>query len=148
MIQHKTTIAIISKSGRFDSSDSYLLVKRANRPNRGYWAPPGGHFDAGETPLQAALRECKEEVGSVKLERRMLFSFVHDAYIGHRHRAYVFRGTPSGRIRAGSDAARAGWFTLHQMAGMNVTHYTNLVFNRLFPKLSYMFKQGKLIFLS
>lgn len=28
----------------------------------GLWIPPGGHIDRGETPRQAAVRECKEEL--------------------------------------------------------------------------------------
>lgn len=37
-----------------------LLVKQKNR---GYWTPPGGLVDEGETSKEACLRETKEEVG-------------------------------------------------------------------------------------
>jgi 8-oxo-dGTP pyrophosphatase MutT (NUDIX family) len=42
-----------------------LLTRRAERLNNhaGQWALPGGRIDAGETPLEAALREMEEEVG-------------------------------------------------------------------------------------
>ncbi len=40
-----------------------LVVKRAEEPNRGLWAFPGGRVEVGETPMQAAVRETKEEVG-------------------------------------------------------------------------------------
>lgn len=29
----------------------------------GCWAPPGGHLEPGETPREAAVRECAEELG-------------------------------------------------------------------------------------
>ena len=42
-----------------------MLTKRAAglRAHRGQWALPGGRCDAGETPIQAALRELHEELG-------------------------------------------------------------------------------------
>lgn len=29
----------------------------------GFYAPPGGHIELNEDPIEAAVRECKEEVG-------------------------------------------------------------------------------------
>jgi 8-oxo-dGTP pyrophosphatase MutT (NUDIX family) len=42
-----------------------LLTLRAShlRAHRGQWALPGGRCDAGETPVEAALRELDEELG-------------------------------------------------------------------------------------
>jgi 8-oxo-dGTP pyrophosphatase MutT (NUDIX family) len=42
-----------------------ILTRRAGhlRSHPGQWAFPGGRIDAGETPVQAALREMREEVG-------------------------------------------------------------------------------------
>ena len=44
---------------------AFLLCRRASRLNRhaGQWALPGGRVDAGETALDAALRELDEELG-------------------------------------------------------------------------------------
>jgi len=44
---------------------AFLLTRRASRMNNhpGQWAFPGGRLDAGETALQAAIRECEEEIG-------------------------------------------------------------------------------------
>ncbi|MCX4489780.1 NUDIX hydrolase [Streptomyces anulatus] len=40
-----------------------LLIQRRWAPHAGSWALPGGHVDAGEASLQAAVRELKEETG-------------------------------------------------------------------------------------
>lgn len=40
-----------------------LLVKRINDPGQGLWSLPAGFIDAGEDPLEAAVRECLEETG-------------------------------------------------------------------------------------
>ena len=48
-----------------NSKGEFLIQKRSpnkkNFPNM--WSQTGGAVDAGETTLQAALRECKEELG-------------------------------------------------------------------------------------
>jgi len=43
----------------------FVLTRRAGGLNRhaGQWALPGGRLDPGETPEDAARRECAEEVG-------------------------------------------------------------------------------------
>jgi 8-oxo-dGTP pyrophosphatase MutT (NUDIX family) len=50
-----------------DGSDetALLLTRRASglRSHRAQWALPGGRCDAGETQIQSALRELREELG-------------------------------------------------------------------------------------
>jgi 8-oxo-dGTP diphosphatase len=43
--------------------DKVLLVKRAKPPNEGQWALPGGKQQLGETIMEAAVREAREETG-------------------------------------------------------------------------------------
>jgi 8-oxo-dGTP pyrophosphatase MutT (NUDIX family) len=49
---------------RFPRSIKYLLIKH----KKGHWAFPKGHADKGETKLEAAHRELKEETGIVKIQ--------------------------------------------------------------------------------
>jgi len=48
-----------------ESEASFVITRRAPRmkSHAGQWALPGGRLDAGETSVEAALRETREEVG-------------------------------------------------------------------------------------
>jgi ADP-ribose pyrophosphatase YjhB (NUDIX family) len=120
---HDTASILIEKEGRF------LLIRRGKPPEKGFWAVPGGHVDAGESPYETACRESSEEVGEAMIEKKPFFVFVHDVGIGHRHRAYIFKGSLTGQPQAGSDAAEARWFSIEDMKKVELTHYTKRIFN-------------------
>lgn len=62
-----------------DDKGKFLMQKRSKEKERyvGKWSQTGGAVDEGETPLQGALRECKEEIGLDidKDEIELIFSF-------------------------------------------------------------------------
>jgi protein-S-isoprenylcysteine O-methyltransferase Ste14/8-oxo-dGTP pyrophosphatase MutT (NUDIX family) len=40
-----------------------LLLRRNSEPNRGLWVAPGGKMEHGESPVECAVREMREETG-------------------------------------------------------------------------------------
>lgn len=40
-----------------------VLIRRAKPPLQGYWAPPAGHVEVGESVPEATIREVREETG-------------------------------------------------------------------------------------
>jgi 8-oxo-dGTP pyrophosphatase MutT (NUDIX family) len=62
----KRAAVAIALTGADDADETALLLtRRASglRAHRAQWALPGGRCDAGETQVQAALRELHEELG-------------------------------------------------------------------------------------
>lgn len=66
--------------------DKVLLCKRAIAPRDGYWTLPAGFLENGETSLQGALRECREEASAAVLNP-VLAGFYD---IPHISQVYVF----------------------------------------------------------
>ena len=61
----RAAVAVALTAAGEGDETALLLTLRAShlRAHRGQWALPGGRCDAGETPVEAALRELDEELG-------------------------------------------------------------------------------------
>ena len=68
-IEFVSTCIIIRKNN--DTSE-VLLVKRASKPNKNKWCVPGGHIEDDEQPVEAAIREIKEET-DINLNKNNLY---------------------------------------------------------------------------
>ena len=57
--KHMVSLLLIAKDKKF------LLLKRTDNGHKfsGYWGLPGGSVEKDETPLDAVIREVKEEIG-------------------------------------------------------------------------------------
>ena len=60
----RAAVAVALTAAGEGDDTALLLTLRAShlRAHRGQWALPGGRCDAGETPVEAALRELDEEL--------------------------------------------------------------------------------------
>ena len=61
---------------QFPRSVKYLLIKH----RKGHWSFPKGHADKGETKLETALRELKEETGVTKIQLLKKTVLLKEAY--------------------------------------------------------------------
>jgi len=61
----RAAVAITLTGADKAGETAFLLTRRASglRAHRAQWALPGGRCDAGETEVQSALRELREELG-------------------------------------------------------------------------------------
>jgi len=86
----RETVAVAILKG-----DSLLLLRRSMTETKvpGSWEMPGGGIDPGETPEQAALRECQEEAGIVPNLVGELAVISTDSRILHVFVAFGYTGT-------------------------------------------------------
>lgn len=114
-----------------------LLVKRANPPGVGLWSIPGGVVKLGEPLLRAAVRELEEETGIVG--RPLGVVNVDEAIItdddGRVKYNYllitVLVDHISGEPRPSSDALDAGFFTVQDALGLELTESTRGLFGKI-----------------
>jgi 8-oxo-dGTP pyrophosphatase MutT (NUDIX family) len=83
-----------------DNEGRILLLHRIERSSQGNrWGIPGGKLKVGESPVQAAMRECAEETG-VSLAAEQI-SYLEKVYIREADKDFVYhmveapyRGSP------------------------------------------------------
>ena len=57
------------------TSDGLLVGQRESEPFKGYWECPGGKVEAGESLIEALIREIAEEGDTVVTTARALFDY-------------------------------------------------------------------------
>lgn len=76
-----------------DADGRFVLVRHSY--GRPVWAFPGGSMGRGEPPIEAALREFREELGCDLLEPRLL-AVVEEPYLGATNIVHVVTGRIGG----------------------------------------------------
>lgn len=101
-----------------DDLGRILLVQRGRAPSAGLWSLPGGRIEPGETAVDAAAREVREETGLEVAVGPLLLS----AELAGGYRVQDFAATVvGGELRAGDDASDARWVTEEELARLPLT---------------------------
>ncbi len=92
-----------------------LLINKKRGFGKGNVSAPGGHIEEGETPMEAAIREVKEEVNLEvdDLEYRGLLQFQFDDGMAMKGQVF-FTSTYSGELKE-SDEAKPFWCPLEDL---------------------------------
>jgi 8-oxo-dGTP diphosphatase len=119
-----------------------LLVRRKIAPFAGQFAIPGGFVHEDEDLDQAAKRELQEETGVSDVYLEQLYSFgkpdrdPRDRVITVAYFALI---SADRKLRAGSDAAEADWYSVDDQPSLAFDHAAilNYALERLRNKLEY-----------
>lgn len=104
-IDPKVSAAVMAeKDGRV------LMVKRAMDPGRGSWCFPGGFIEIGETPQEAARRECREESGFEVEITGLVDVYYYEDYRGSGILIMYKGQVADGQATPGDDAEMVGFF--------------------------------------
>ncbi len=101
-----------------------LLVKRARKPFKGYYALPGGFVEYGEKVEDAVIREVKEETG-LDIEISRLFGVYSDPKRdprGHTISIVFEVRRIGGKIKGGDDASYATMRSLSTLPALAFDH--------------------------
>jgi len=105
-----------------EQSGAVLLVRRANDPLRGLWTLPAGFIDAGEDPLEAALRECLEETGLKVHITGLLDVLFGQEHPRGAHILIVYTAQVlSGELTPGDDVDQVAFFGLDDLPPLAFT---------------------------
>lgn len=97
--------------------ENAVLMVRTLSGGLAIWNFPGGGIDADETPLQALVRECREEIGATVNIHEELYlqnSFIHPT-LGYKSvmRYYRISLTDGAQIDYALEGAR--WFAINAL---------------------------------
>ncbi len=100
---HHAVVCFIRKAGKI------LLIIKKRGLGKGKVNGPGGKIDPGETPIQAAIRECEEEVGltPANLSHHCDLHFIFTD--GYSMRGHVFLATDYSGSLTETDEALPFW---------------------------------------
>lgn len=115
MLQQLSTICYL------DNGQQLLLLhrnKKANDIHQGKWVSVGGKFEAGESPIECAIREIKEETGltAKTLKPEGFISFPNFTQDGQDWYSFVYRVTEfEGDLIEDCDEGTLAWVDYDQI---------------------------------
>ncbi len=113
--------ALVSYNGKI------LLVQEQKEKHHGKWNLPGGHLEIGETTLEGALRELKEETGLV-VDMQSTPGVYYNIHVDHTSFRFVYSGKSNTEtVIAGDGIINSRWFSVEEIEQMSDEEFVSVV---------------------
>jgi mutator protein MutT len=135
----------------------YLLLRRSSKVNKpGLWNFPGGNVDDGEEPIDAVVREAREEIG-VSLSKVRSLGIKTNPINGKVSSFFSAKLSNTNKIKINSESSSFGWFTkkkalqldLHPPTEMYLNHElkfrTKMIHSSLFKQITGELENGEIV---
>jgi len=117
-----------------ECNGKYLLMDRINPPPG--FASPAGHIDEGEEPMEAAIRELKEETGIEQMdlefvcEEEIPWNYCKSVTVHHWY-LYKTKVLKEDIVMDKEETKLMGWYTVEEMKEMNLEKVWSYWFKKL-----------------
>lgn len=101
-------------------NDQFLMIHKKRGLGAGYFNAPGGRMEAGETPLECAIRETQEELCITPLDPTHAGTVMFQFTDGHSIHGEVFTATEFDGTPTETDEAIPLWFSVEEMPYHNM----------------------------
>lgn len=128
----KNSIAICIIFRKNKDSIQVLLEKRGTPPDKHKWCLPGGHVQKNEKPIEAAIREIKEETNLI-LNGKKLHFLNENNINGKKVSVYCCLLEGNQIAKAGSDAEDLSWTLINKLP--DLIHNNNELIKKAYQKL-------------
>ena len=107
-------VLVRDKQGRF------CMLRRGHQPGRGKWAFPGGFVNEQEDPLEAALRETREEAGCECEIERLVGAYPSAGPRGKRVVILVYLGSLTACVESECwEVEEVRWFAPDELGNLD-----------------------------
>lgn len=119
-----------------ENTGRILLLQRNKEPFRGLWTAPGGKVDPGEDPVQAIIREMREEADLQIRDPWLRGVTIEEGPPAYNWVLFIFRcGRYAGKLGQ-TEEGRLAWVEKANLPGIGMHEVDRRLLGAIFPEMA------------